>query len=212
MEVCIPVSSGQQLIDDSWNHWTSHDRPSLSSKSKGHHFDAQILSRKNSSAFWVLKVNLFTIISASTKFHANIEVHRRFTITSNRFSGETIVGKLGPKTSASKIPTRAPIPASVYARFTATVDFPTPPCEKKSQCSLVKRIMICWYARSYKILACLAAWNCYDVRNLLQSFWKLPSIRWLCRLRRHCDIYLLNPWKCCNNLVRLLFELYGSSQ
>lgn len=43
-----------------------------------------------------------------------------------------MVGKLGPKTSASKIPTLAPIPASVYARFTATVDFPTPPWKKYS--------------------------------------------------------------------------------
>lgn len=173
MQVCIPVSSGQQLIDDSWNHWTPHDRPSLSSKPEGHHFDAQILGRKNIFAFWVLKVSLFTIISAGTKFHANIEVHRRCTITSNRFSGETIVGKLGPKTSASKIPTRAPIPASVYARFTATVDFPTPPCEmwtkqNKTECFFSEtNYEICWYARSYGFLACLAAWNCYDVGDLL---------------------------------------------
>lgn len=48
-------------------------------------------------------------------------------ISRSRLSGETIVDKLGPYTSASKIATRAPIPAKVYARFTATVDFPMPP-------------------------------------------------------------------------------------
>ena len=47
-------------------------------------------------------------------------------ILSTRSAGLTMVGRLGPYTSASKMPTRAPICASVYARFTATVDLPTP--------------------------------------------------------------------------------------
>lgn len=126
---CIPISSGQQLINHSRNHWTTHYSSSLSSKAKRHHLDAQILGWKNTSAFWVLKVNLFTIISATTNFLLT-QLFNQLTITSSRFSGETIVGKLGPKTSASNIPTLAPIPANVYARFTATVDFPTPPWEK----------------------------------------------------------------------------------
>jgi len=49
------------------------------------------------------------------------------TICKTRSSGETMVGRLGPYTSASNMPTLAPIPASEYAKFTATVDFPTPP-------------------------------------------------------------------------------------
>mmetsp|Transcript_55076 Transcript_55076/g.112591 ORF Transcript_55076/g.112591 Transcript_55076/m.112591 type:complete len:201 (-) Transcript_55076:176-778(-) len=40
-----------------------------------------------------------------------------------------IVGKLGPKISASKIPTLPPNFAMLYARLTATVDFPTPPLQ-----------------------------------------------------------------------------------
>lgn len=44
--------------------------------------------------------------------------------------GLVIVGRLGPDTSASKMPTLAPIWASVYARFTATVDLPTPPLQE----------------------------------------------------------------------------------
>src|SRR5689334_7803072 len=36
-------------------------------------------------------------------------------------------GTLGPYTSASMRPTRAPDAASATARFVATVDFPTPP-------------------------------------------------------------------------------------
>ena len=47
-------------------------------------------------------------------------------ITKTLTSGLTIVGRLGPYTSASKMPTLAPICARVYAKFTATVDFPTP--------------------------------------------------------------------------------------
>src|SRR5688572_13136471 len=38
-----------------------------------------------------------------------------------------IRGTLGPYTSASMSPTRAPVDASAMARFVATVDFPTPP-------------------------------------------------------------------------------------
>ena len=48
-------------------------------------------------------------------------------ICSTACSGDVIVGSEGPKTSASKIPTLAPIIRSVYARFTDVVDFPTPP-------------------------------------------------------------------------------------
>eukprot|EP00959_Pyramimonas_sp_CCMP1952_P236913 4951152-Pyramimonas_sp.AAC.1 len=44
-------------------------------------------------------------------------------------SGEIIVGRDGPYTSASKMPTFAPIIASEYAKFTDTVDFPTPPLQ-----------------------------------------------------------------------------------
>ena len=33
----------------------------------------------------------------------------------------------------SILPTRSPILASSYARLTATVDFPTPPCQPKNQ-------------------------------------------------------------------------------
>ena len=44
-------------------------------------------------------------------------------------AGVIIVGKLGPYTSASKIPTLAPICASVIAKFTHVVDFPTPPLQ-----------------------------------------------------------------------------------
>ena len=42
-------------------------------------------------------------------------------------SGLTIMGSEGPYTSASKMPTFAPIIASVYARLTDVVDLPTPP-------------------------------------------------------------------------------------
>ncbi len=38
-----------------------------------------------------------------------------------------MVGMLGPVMSASRSPTRAPCPDSARARFTATVDLPTPP-------------------------------------------------------------------------------------
>lgn len=41
-------------------------------------------------------------------------------------SGEIMVGRLGPYTSASKMPTLAPIWARVKARLTAVVDLPTP--------------------------------------------------------------------------------------
>src|SRR5438874_12819649 len=37
------------------------------------------------------------------------------------------VGMVGPYTSASMIPTRAPVLASASARLAETVDFPTPP-------------------------------------------------------------------------------------
>ena len=48
-------------------------------------------------------------------------------------TGVTIVGRLGPYTSASKSPTpRAPIWSSVKARLTATVDFPTPPLQEET--------------------------------------------------------------------------------
>src|SRR5690606_520921 len=39
----------------------------------------------------------------------------------------SMVGMLGPYTSASSTPTRAPSAASARARFTAVVDLPTPP-------------------------------------------------------------------------------------
>src|SRR5713101_3148204 len=38
-----------------------------------------------------------------------------------------MIGTFGPYTSASIQPTRAPSNANATARFTATVDFPTPP-------------------------------------------------------------------------------------
>lgn len=44
-------------------------------------------------------------------------------------SGDTMSGSEGPYTSASKMPTLAPICASVYARLTAVVDLPTPPLQ-----------------------------------------------------------------------------------
>eukprot|EP00955_Chlamydomonas_euryale_P045534 353182-Chlamydomonas_euryale.AAC.26 len=44
-------------------------------------------------------------------------------------SGLIMTGRLGPYTSASKMPTLAPIWARVYARLTAVVDFPTPPLQ-----------------------------------------------------------------------------------
>ena len=47
-------------------------------------------------------------------------------MTNTGGSGFTIVGRLGPYTSASKMPTLAPIWARVYARLTAVVDLPTP--------------------------------------------------------------------------------------
>lgn len=46
--------------------------------------------------------------------------------------GETMVGRDGPYTSASRMPTLAPIWASVSARFTATVDLPTPPLQEET--------------------------------------------------------------------------------
>src|SRR5690606_11522802 len=39
----------------------------------------------------------------------------------------SMFGMLGPYTSASSTPTRAPSAASAKARFTEVVDFPTPP-------------------------------------------------------------------------------------
>lgn len=48
-------------------------------------------------------------------------IHQKLTLTR--------VGRLGPYTSASSNPTEAPRAAREYARFTATVLFPTPPLQ-----------------------------------------------------------------------------------
>src|SRR5712691_7999954 len=51
-----------------------------------------------------------------------------------------ILGILGPWMSASRSPTAAPVWASVTARLTAMVDFPTPPLPlaTASTCSLIR--------------------------------------------------------------------------
>ena len=53
-------------------------------------------------------------------------------IWSTACSGLVIVGNDGPNTSASKMPTFAPIIARVYARFTEVVLFPTPPLQEET--------------------------------------------------------------------------------
>jgi len=55
-------------------------------------------------------------------------------------SGEIMVGKLGPYTSASKMPTLAPICARVNARLTAVVDLPTPPLQEDTAMMLATRL------------------------------------------------------------------------
>ena len=52
--------------------------------------------------------------------------HTSIRTSNTALSGVIMVGKEGPYISASNIPTLAPICVKVKARFTATVDLPTP--------------------------------------------------------------------------------------
>lgn len=57
-----------------------------------------------------------------------------------------MVGKLGPYKSASKIPTFFPYLNIENARFTATVDFPTPPLQ------LLTAMIFCTFCSPFLIM------------------------------------------------------------
>jgi hypothetical protein len=117
------------------------------------------ISQQNAN-LWLLQ---FTILVQCMRFWVTglqLKSSGHLTICKTRSSGETMVGRLGPYTSASNMPTLAPIPASEYAKFTAIVDFPTPPWS-------------IWYYQSIRVqhpaVLSLSNWNSGSLTLFLSS-------------------------------------------
>lgn len=113
------------------------------------------------------------------------------------------MGRLGPYTSASKMPTRAPICVRVYARFTAVVLFPTPPLHDDTAQHPADRTRLDgsgYTMGTLGVLVNLISWSgrrggarraCDDVLDRVQPVRpRLLRAQGRCRLRIHRHLHL----------------------